>query len=205
MKTLCSFLAFAVLAFPLVKSKAAEKAKLDESAPDFTLVDVDGNKHSLSDFKGKYVVLEWVNYDCPFVKKHYNSGNMQKLQSTYREKDVVWLSICSSAPGEQGHFKTAALKERMAKEKAKPTAYLIDEEGAVGRAYDAKTTPHMYVIDPEGVLIYAGGIDNIPSSKIDDIEKATNYVVAALDAAMDGKSIETKASKPYGCSVKYKK
>lgn len=182
----------------------AKTAKVDQPAPGFTLTDVDGNKHSLSDFTGKYVVLEWVNYDCPFVMKHYDSGNMPALQKEYTGKDVVWLSICSSAPGKQGHFETAALKERMKKENASPTAYLIDEDGTVGKMYEAKTTPHMYIINPEGVLLYAGGIDNIPSTNKDDIAKATNYVREGLDAELDGKAIATKFSKPYGCSVKYK-
>jgi glutathione peroxidase-family protein len=167
------------------------------------LTDSKGETHSLSDFNGKYVVLEWINFDCPFVKKHYNSRNMQKLQKTYTEKDVVWLTICSSAPGKQGNFDSDEINERIEDLGGAMTAYLIDADGTVGKSYSAKTTPHMYIINPEGTLIYAGGIDNIPSADEDDISKATNYVSAALDAAMSGKEVATKTSKPYGCSVKY--
>ncbi len=181
----------------------AQKAEIDKTAPGFTLKDSNGKEHSLSDFKGKYVVLEWINFECPFVKKHYNSKNMQNLQKEYTGKDVVWLAVCSSAPGKQGNFDNAEINERLKDHDANLTAYLIDESGDVGRAYGAKTTPHMYVINPEGTLLYAGGIDSIPSADIDDIEDATNYVSAALDAAMGGKEIATKVSKPYGCSVKY--
>lgn len=190
----------------LVGSNAgfAKTAKVDQPAPDFTLVDSNGKSHSLSDFKGKYVVLEWVNFDCPFVRKHYNGNNMQTLQKSYTEKGIVWLSVCSSAPGKQGHFETKELQERMKKEKAVPTAYLVDEDGTVGRMYEAKTTPHMYVINPEGILIYAGGIDNIASTNVDDLKKATNYVRDALESAIAGKEVAVKTSKPYGCSVKYK-
>lgn len=176
---------------------------IDQPAPDFTVKDVNGKDVKLSQFKGKYVVLEWVNYDCPFVKKHYSTGNMQKLQANFTKKDVVWLSICSSAPGKQGHFPNADLKKRMGTEKAVPTDYLIDENGAVGGLYQAKTTPHMFVVDPKGVLRYAGAIDDTPSTKAEDIGTATNYVSSALDALLAGKSVATKNSTPYGCSVKY--
>lgn len=185
-------------------SRAGNPAEVGSPAPAFTLPDVRGDEHSLADFSGKYVVLEWVNYDCPFVGKHYRSGNMPSLQTTYTGKGVIWLSICSSAPGKQGYFEGDDLTERMAEEKAAPTAYLVDKEGSVGQAYGAKTTPHMYVIDPQGILIYAGGIDNIRSTDTDDIKKATNYVRAALDAALSGKPVAVTTSAPYGCSVKYK-
>lgn len=197
-----SFVLFLTAGTALAAGNAS--AKLDSPAPDFTLVDSEGSRHSLTDFQGKWVVLEWVNYDCPFVRKHYGSGNMQRLQKTYTEKGVVWLSVCSSAPGKQGHFSGSELKERIAKEKGAQTAYLVDEDGTVGKAYDAKTTPHMFIVDPKGILVYAGGIDDIASTNQDDIAKAVNYVGAALDAAMAGKPIATKGSKPYGCSVKYK-
>lgn len=176
---------------------------IDKPAPDFTLKDTHGQEHVLSDYQGKYVVLEWINFGCPFVQKHYNSGNMQKLQKTYAEKDVVWLSICSSAPGKQGHHSPEEIEKQLKEWEAAPTAYLIDEEGTVGRQYGAKTTPHMFIINPEGNLIYAGGIDDIPSTDMDDIEKAKNYVAAALDAAMADKEIADQSTKPYGCSVKY--
>jgi peroxiredoxin len=194
-----------LLLLPLmVTISTAKKAKVDQVAPDFTLTGVDGKRHSLSDFKGKFVVLEWVNYDCPFVRKHYGSGNMQSLQKAYTAKGVTWLSICSSAPEKQGYFEVAEIKDRMKELEASPTSYLIDPEGEVGKMYEAKTTPHMFVIDPEGILIYAGGIDDIASSDKEDIKKATNYVKETLDAALAGKEIAVKGSKPYGCSVKYK-
>ena len=197
------FVILAGLFMPLSATLAATP-RVGEAAPTFTLKDVAGKEYSLADLKGKFVVLEWVNYDCPFVGKHYKSGNMQKLQKQYTEKGVTWLSICSSAEGKQGHFEMPDLKERIAKEKAVPTAYLIDESGDVGKKYEAKTTPHMFVINPEGVLLYAGGIDDKATTDTDDIASATNYVRAALDAAMAGQEVKVSASKPYGCSVKYK-
>lgn len=197
-------LILAALLLTVAAATASAAAKVDSPAPAFTLKDSNGKEHSLEDFKGKYVVLEWVNYDCPFVRKHYRSGNMQKLQTAYTDKDVVWLSICSSAPGKQGHFEGEDLTARIAEEKAVPTAYLVDADGSVGKEYDAKTTPHMYVINPEGVLIYAGAIDDKASTDVDDVRGAKNHVAAALDAAMAGKTIAVKSSKPYGCSVKYK-
>jgi peroxiredoxin len=172
-------------------------------APDFTLTDAAGKSHTLSAYKGKWVVLEWVNYDCPFVRKHYGSGNMQKLQKASRGKGAVWLSINSSAPGKQGHFEGEALAARMAKEKAAMDAYLLDADGKAGRLYKAKTTPHMFVINPEGVVTYAGAIDDKPSTDMDDIAGAFNYVQAALDAGLAGKPVETASTAPYGCGVKY--
>jgi peroxiredoxin len=185
------------------KTEAHSVAEVGKIAPDFTLADSKGKKHSLSDFEGKYVILEWVNYDCPFVKKHYNSKNMQSLQDMAAEKEVVWLSICSSAAGKQGYFEGDELNERIEKEGSKATAYLVDEDGQVGMTYEAKTTPHMYVIDPEGVLIYAGAIDDRPSTKVADVEGANNYVVSALTASMAGEDLDTDWTKSYGCSVKY--
>ncbi len=197
------FLIALLLIFFLSINIFASDAQIGKAAPDFTLVDSNGNEHSLSDFNGKYVVLEWINYDCPFVQKHYDSGSMQALQKEYTDKGVVWLAVCSSAPGKQGNFSNEEIKERSKKHGANFTAYLIDDSGEVGKMYGAKTTPHMYVINPEGTLIYAGGIDDKPSTDIDDIETATNYVEAALNAAMNGKEVEVKVSRPYGCSVKY--
>ena len=147
------------------QASASDGAKIDAPAPDFKLQDSKGKSHSLSDFRGKWVVLEWVNFDCPFVRKHYRSGNMPALQAEYTGKDVVWLSICSSAPGRQGYFEGKELLDRIALEKSAATAYLIDTDGKVGQLYGAKTTPHMYVINPEGTLVYAGGIDNIASTE----------------------------------------
>lgn len=205
MRALLSLGAVAALLFAsTVQLDAGDKAKVDYPAPDFTLEDAKGNSHSLSDYEGKYLVLEWVNFDCPFVRKHYGSGNMQKLQETYTSEGVVWLSVCSSAPGKQGYFEGTELDERIAEEKAVPTAYLLDPEGTVGKTYGAKTTPHIYIIDPDGILIFAGGIDDIRSTDTDDIAKATNYVKTTLDASMAGEPVTVKTSRPYGCSVKYK-
>jgi peroxiredoxin len=205
MRALLLYGAVAAMLFAsTVPLEAGEKAKVDHPAPEFTLEDAEGNSHTLSDYRGKYIVLEWVNFDCPFVRKHYGSGNMPQLQETYTGEGVVWLSVCSSAPGKQGYFEGEDLEERIAEENAVPTAYLLDPEGTVGRAYGAKTTPHMYIIDPDGVLIYAGGIDDIRSTDVDDISEATNYVKTTLDAAMAGEPVPVKTSRPYGCSVKYK-
>ncbi len=194
-----------VLGMMLAVPSAYAAAKPGAPAPDFTLTDVEGKEHKLSDLAGRYVVLEWVNYDCPFVAKHYKSGNMPALQAKWKEKDVVWFSINSSAEGKQGHFETAALKERMAKEKAAPTAYLLDTDGTVGKLYGAKTTPHMYVINPEGGLIYAGAIDDKPTTRVKDVETSKSYLNAALEAGMAGKPVETASTNAYGCSVKYAK
>lgn len=179
-------------------------AKVDEPAPAFTLKDATGKSHSLADYKGKLVMLEWVNFGCPFVRKHYDSGNMQRLQQMAAGKGVIWLSICSSAPGKQGYFEGSALTEKIAAERSAAAAYLVDEDGTVGKAYEAKTTPHMFLIDGSGILRYAGGIDDIASTRQEDIAGATNYAQKAMESALDGKPVETKTSKPYGCSVKYK-
>lgn len=174
-----------------------------EAAPEFTLTDSKGISHKLSDFRGKLVVLEWLNHDCPFVKKHYSGGNMQKLQKEYTAKGVVWLSIISSAPGKQGH-RTGPQADADTEDKgAAPTAVLLDPAGEVGKKYDAKTTPEMFVIDKEGKVIYSGAIDSIKSTDSADIAKAENHVRAALDAALAGKPVPTPQTTPYGCSVKY--
>ena len=172
-------------------------------APDFSLQDSKGKTHMLSEYKGKFVVLEWTNYECPFVLKHYESGNMQKLQKKYSEKGVVWLSICSSAKEKQGNFSPTGVNERMTKFKAFCTAYLMDEDGKIGRQYGAKTTPHIFIVGTDGTLIYQGAIDSIPSYKKKDITDADNYVALTLDAAFEGKKVEPHTTKPYGCSVKY--
>lgn len=194
---------FLFLMFLFVNINASDKAEIDKKAPDFKLKDTNGKEHSLSDFKGKYVVLEWNTFGCPFVKKHYNSKNMQQLQKKYTDKEVVWLTINSSAPGKEGYASSEQLNKSIKEHGANMTAYLVDGSGTVGKTYGAKTTPHMYIVNPVGTLIYAGGIDDIASTDTDDIKKAKNYVAAALDAAMSGKKIETKTSQPYGCSVKY--
>ncbi|MGJ8637833.1 MAG: thioredoxin family protein [Opitutaceae bacterium] len=172
-------------------------------APDFTLTDVEGKPHSLSDFKGKYVVLEWTNYGCPFVRKFYGEGHMQALQKEMTGKDVVWLQICSSTKGKQGHLSADEAKAVNAEKGVTSTAYLLDESGDVGRLYDARTTPHMYLISPEGLLVYQGAIDSIRSARSSDISKATNYVKAAYASAIAGESIEKATTRPYGCGVKY--
>ncbi len=181
----------------------AQQARLNESAPDFKLTDSNGNEHSLSDFTDKIIVLEWINFDCPFVKKHYDSKNMQSLQEKYTAKDVVWLAICSSNEGKQGNLSVEEINKRSKNLDAKFTAYLMDEDGKVGKLYGAKTTPHMYIIDKSGMLVYAGGIDDKATTDIDDIEDSKNYVSAALDALLTGKEVSVQSSTPYGCSVKY--
>ena len=198
------FLLFSVGFVAAQTEKPASYASVSEPAPDFELTDHTGKAHKLSDYKGKYVILEWVNFDCPFVRKHYRSGNMQALQKKFTEEGVVWLSICSSAAGKQGHFAGDELVERMKKENWSGSAYLIDEDGTVGKLYRAKTTPHMYIINPEGILVYAGAIDDKPSTDLEDIKTATNYVVEAMAALKAGKKIEPAVTKSYGCSVKYK-
>ncbi len=178
-------------------------AHADEAAPAFTLTDAHGEEHSLSDYEGKVVVLEWVNHGCPFVVKFYAGGHMQAMQEEMVEKGVVWLSICSSAPNTQG-WMTAEDQAKTIEEKGiKATAVLLDEDGTVGRAYGARTTPHMYVIDGEGKLRYQGAIDSIRSTRASDIEKADNYVRAAVEAVLAGEEVDPKQTQPYGCSVKY--
>ena len=183
---------------------AAVATKVGQPAPAFTATDMNGKSLSLSDFKGKYIVLEWHNQGCPFVKKHYDSGNMQKLQKELTGKGAVWLSIISSAPGAQGYVTAADEKKYLADKQATPTDVLFDPEGTVGRAYGAKTTPHMFVINDQGILIYAGAIDDNPSSDPADTATAKNYVRAAYDEAAAGKPVTTAATAPYGCGVKYK-
>jgi hypothetical protein len=179
-------------------------AIIGQPAPEFTLKDISGATHSLSDFKGKTVVLEWTNPECPFVVKHYEkSGNIPALQKTSKADGVVWLTINSAAEGRQGDYdaqKAAAWLEKIG---AEPTAYLRDTDGKVGKAYDAKTTPHLYVISPDGKLVYNGAIDSIRSTEVADIAKAENYVTAALAAVKNKVPVEKSSTQPYGCSVKY--
>jgi len=182
---------------------AIASPEVGKPAPAFTLTDSNGKSHSLSDFKGKFVVLEWVNFGCPFVKKFYDAGEMQKLQAEHTGKDIVWLSICSSAEGKQGHHTPAELQAKLESIGFKGTGYLIDADGTVGKAYDAKTTPEMFVVNPEGVLIYKGAIDDKPSPDSADIAAARNFVAAALGEATGGQAVTTAETKPYGCSVKY--
>lgn len=175
------------------------------TAPEFTLTDTNGVTHSLSDFEGKFVVLEWINHECPFVVKHYDSGNMQSLQKKWTEKGVVWLSIISTNPNHRDYKTPAEANELTNKHGARPTALLMDSDGQVGKAYGAATTPHMYVINPEGVLVYQGAIDSVPNARIASIENATNYLDAALNETMvmGAMQVAKGNTKPYGCSVKY--
>jgi peroxiredoxin len=181
----------------------AASAVVGQPAPAFTATDTNGKPESLADFKGKWVVLEWTNNECPFVGKHYGSGNMQKLQKAYTGKGVTWLSVISSGPGKEGYLDAAKANALTKERGAAPSAVLLDPEGAVGRLYGAKTTPHMFVIDPQGKIVYQGAIDDRPSTDVADIAKAKNYVSAALDEAMAGKPVTTVSSAPYGCAVKY--
>jgi peroxiredoxin len=203
MRKMVRFLAAALVTAVAVSPVARAAAVVGEAAPDFALTDSKGAKQSLSSFKGKWVVLEWVNYECPFVQKHYGSGNMQKLQKDYTVKGVVWLSVNSSNVGKQGYFAPAEIENRSKQWGAAQSAYLIDTDGTVGRQYGAKTTPHMFVIDPTGKVVYAGGIDDKPSTDKADITTARNFVKTALDEAMAGRPVTTTTSAPYGCSVKY--
>lgn len=178
----------------LTLSVAAWSAPVGQKAPDFEATDSNGKQVRLSDLAGKYVVLEWFNHQCPFVKGQYDPGKMQALQKKWTDEDVVWISICSSAPGKQGH-NSAKDANAIAREKgAHPTHVILDEEGAIGRLYDAKTTPHMFVVSPEGVLLYNGAIDD---------KGELNYVDQALTEATGGKEVSVAVTKSYGCSVKY--
>jgi peroxiredoxin len=182
---------------------AAAQAVVGGKAPAFTATDSNGKPEALADFKGKWVVLEWTNNECPFVKKHYGSGNMQKLQKLFTGKGVTWLSVVSSAPGQQGFVDGARANALTKDRSAAPSAVLLDPQGTLGKLYGAKTTPHMYVIDPQGKLVYNGAIDDKPSTDPADVAGAKNYVSAALDEAMAGKPVAVASSAPYGCSVKY--
>jgi peroxiredoxin len=182
---------------------ASGPVRVGEVAPDFTGVDSMGNTHSLSDFRGQVVVLEWTNHLCPFVGKHYDSGNMQKLQAEATAEDIVWLSIISSAPGKQGHVEAEKANELTESRDASPTAVLLDPTGDIGQLYDARTTPHMFVIDEAGIVQYMGAIDSIPTANTDDLAEAENYVQKALTSVMASESVETAVTQPYGCSVKY--
>ena len=172
-------------------------------AADFTLIDSYGKEHRLGDYRGQYVVLEWLNHDCPFVRKHYDSGNMQALQKRFTTDGVIWLSVVSSAPGKQGNFPPQEMNHRTSAKGAAPTAVLRDESGVVGRAYGARTTPQMYLIDPAGELVYQGAIDDAPTTLQEDVPGATNYLVAALEASVAGNPVDPERTQPYGCSVKY--
>src|SRR6266446_2986705 len=184
---------------------AADSPAVGTTAPDFSLTDSKGKTQSVSQYKGKYVVLEWFNPECPFVKKHYGSGNMQKLQEEFTAKGVVWLSIDSSAPGLEGHLTAEQANAKITEWKTKQTALVLDPDGKAGRTYGAKNTPHMFVINPEGKIVYEGAIDSKATPNPSDIASSTNYVKVALEESLAGKPVSTAQTKPYGCSVKYKK
>ncbi|MFZ5550954.1 MAG: thioredoxin family protein [Pseudomonadota bacterium] len=187
----------------LAAGGAMAQAAVNQPAPAFSVQDASGRTVSLGDYKGKHVVLEWVNPGCPFVQKHYNSGNMPAIQKDAVAKGVVWLSISSTAKDASDYKSPADLGAWQKSVSAVPTATLMDTDGKVGKAYGARTTPHMYVIDPQGKLIYAGAIDSKPTAKVDDIKGATNYVGQALNEALAGKPVSQPSTTPYGCSVKY--
>lgn len=174
-----------------------------DPAPDFTGIDSHGQAHKLSDYRGKFVVLEWHNNGCPYTKKHYESGNMQRLQKEWTDKGVVWFTVISSSPGSQGYVTADQENDYMQKMHAVPTAALLDPKGEIGHLYGAKTTPHMFVINPQGKLIYNGAIDDKSTSDPADIASAKNYVSEALKEAEAGQPVATASTRPYGCSVKY--
>jgi len=195
----CLLVAVAALIFVAL----ARGATAGQPAPAFTGTDSHGKPESLAQYRGKYVVLEWTNRDCPYTRKHYDSGNMQKLQQQWTARGVVWLSILSSAPGEQGYLTAEQENAQLTRAGAHPTAAILDPHGEIGRLYSAKTTPHMFVIDPEGKILYAGAIDDKPSTDKADVMTAKNYVSAALSSALAGQPVAVASTRPYGCSVKY--
>jgi peroxiredoxin len=196
-----TFFALSVFAFAL---SAQAAPSVGQPAPDFSLQDANGKTVKLSDYRGKHVVLEWTNPGCPYVQKHYNSGNMPATQKEAVGKGVVWLSINSTEKASGDYLEPAKVVAWQKERKAQPTAVLLDEEGTTGKAYGARTTPHMYIVDPQGRLVYAGGIDSIPSSDPQDIKKAVNYVRVGLTEALAGKPITSAVTRPYGCSIHYK-
>ncbi len=196
---LSAFTACAVV----IAAPVSAAAVVGKPAPNFKLADVNGKAVTLSQFRGKTVVLEWNNPECPFVKKHYGSGNMQKTQAAALKDGVVWLSINSGAPGKQGHVNAAQAKSVLSQTGARPTAYLLDHKGVVGKLYDAKTTPHMYIVNKAGTLVYAGGIDDKPTPRPADVASARNHVLAALSEIKAGKAVSVNTTRPYGCAVKY--
>ncbi|HTE90074.1 MAG TPA: redoxin domain-containing protein [Terriglobales bacterium] len=191
------------LIITLLLFSSAYAVKVGEAAPDFQATDSNGQAHKLSDARGKFVVLEWHNNGCPYTRKHYESGNMQRLQKEWTGKGVVWFTVISSAQGQQGYVTAQQENDYLKQMNASPTAALLDPQGEVGRLYSAKTTPHMFVINPAGVLIYDGAIDDKATTEQADIAGAKNYVSQALEEAAAGKPVSTPTSRPYGCSVKY--
>lgn len=187
----------------LISFDLMAKAVVGQAAPDFAVSDTAGKQVKLSDFRGKWLVLEWYNKDCPYVRKHYDSQNMQNLQKSYSAKGVSWVTVTSSAEGKQGYLTASDAAANSKKEGMSVQHLLLDSSGVMGKAYDAKTTPHMFVVDPNGIIVYAGAIDDNDSASPKVISKSVNYVSAALDAAMANKPVPNPSTKPYGCSVKY--
>ena len=198
-----SYTALAVALAAALPLTAIAAPTVGQPAPTFSGTDMHGKKVSLADLKGKYVVLEWHNQGCPFVVKHYESGNMQKLQKELTGQGAVWLTVISSAPGKQGHVSAAEEETYLKAQNASPTNVLFDEDGAIGKLYGAKTTPHMFVIDDKGTLVYAGAIDDKASTDKADVDGATNYVRAAYQETKAGQPVKNPSTAPYGCSVKY--
>jgi peroxiredoxin len=193
----------AALGLALLACGSDAALRVGQPAPDFEGTDTQGKVHRLSDYRGKTLVLEWTNHECPYVRKHYGAGNMQAQQREAAAQGVVWLSIVSSAPGKQGHVTAAQADELTRSRDAAPNAVILDPAGEIGRAYGARTTPHMFIIDGTGRLVYMGGIDGIASADPTDIPKATQYVRAALQEMAAGRPISSPVTRPYGCSVKY--
>jgi len=207
-KTVTSFsasisIAMAVFVFLFVGLSAGNATRVGDRAPDFTATDSNGRVHKLSEYQDKFVVLEWTNRGCPYTQKHYNSGNMQRLQHEWTSRGVIWLTVISSAPGKQGYVKAAEENAYVKQVNAAPTAVLLDPTGALGHLYDAKTTPHMFVIDSRGILIYNGAIDDRPTTDLSDVKGAKNFLSLALEEATSGKPVSVPTTRPYGCSVKY--
>jgi len=193
-----------ILSLAIVAPNMANAATVGSAAPEFKAMDSNAKEFKLSDQKGKIVVLEWTNHKCPFVKKHYETNNMQKLQADYTAKDVVWVSIISSAPGKQGYLESGKeANQNFADRKSAPSYIIRDDSGKIGKMYKAATTPHMYIVDAEGNLAYQGAIDSIPTASGGDVAKATNYVSTALDELIAGKPVSKPVTSSYGWSVKY--
>ena len=204
MMSVAALAAISILAVDQATAVPPPAARVGEPAPQFNAQDITGKTIRLADYAGKTIVLEWTNDGCPFVGKHYDSGNMQALQQKYTAAGVVWLTLASSAPGEQGYVTPADAKADLAHWRATPTDFLLDPDGAVGRLYDARATPNMVVIDRTGRVAYMGAIDDTPSTRLADVKTAHNYVVAALDALAAGQPVAVTSTRAYGCSVKYK-
>jgi hypothetical protein len=201
-RILRSVLVLSLLVVPAL-AVAQSAPEVGSPAPVFQLPDTHGQSHDLEQYRGSWVVLEWLNYGCPYVQKHYRTDNIPSQQEKWRERGVVWLNIVSSAPGKQGYYEPAEMNEQSEEWGNNADAVLLDPSGTVGHQYDARTTPEMFVIDPDGVLVYKGGIDDVPTARDEDLERATQLVDQALEEAMAGEAVSVPVSRPYGCSVKY--